>query len=211
MRQQAVVNFNQTIEQERAMKNLWKCISGLCVIVTSVGFTVANAQTVANGPYYATPSWDQTLPVATRFIVLSNFNSEAVLDRETGLVWERTPAVTPITRNSAVAHCFHRKTGGRMGWRLPQASELLSLIDPALIPDFVLPAPAALPSGHPFVNVAATFWSTSVLGAPFGPTDGGFLGVNTQFGIIQSSLPAAGGSVWRTWCVRSGSGESMAF
>ena len=30
------------------------------------------AQTTANGPYYATPSWDQTLPASTRFIVLSN-------------------------------------------------------------------------------------------------------------------------------------------
>jgi hypothetical protein len=51
----------------------------------------ASAQTVANGPYYATPSWDQTLPAATRFVVLSNMNAEAVLDRETGLVWRKTP------------------------------------------------------------------------------------------------------------------------
>src|ERR1044071_6059779 len=51
----------------------------------SLAATLARAQTTSAGPYYATPSWDQTLPVATRFIVLSNFNSEAVLDRETGL------------------------------------------------------------------------------------------------------------------------------
>ena len=53
--------------------------------------TPAHAQTTANGPYYAMPSWDQQLPASTRFIVLSNWNSEAVLDRETGLVWERAP------------------------------------------------------------------------------------------------------------------------
>ena len=51
----------------------------------------AAAQTTANGPYYAVPSWDQTLPAAQRFIVLANMNQEAVLDRETGLVWQRTP------------------------------------------------------------------------------------------------------------------------
>ena len=38
------------------------------------------------GPYYATPSWNQQLPAATRFIVLTNWASAAVLDRETGLV-----------------------------------------------------------------------------------------------------------------------------
>jgi PEP-CTERM motif len=56
----------------------------------------ARAQTTAVGPYYATPAWDQTLPCSApnncpRFIVLSNMNSEAVLDRESGLVWERSP------------------------------------------------------------------------------------------------------------------------
>jgi hypothetical protein len=40
------------------------------------------AQSTQNGPYYANPSWDQQLPDATRFIVLLNWNSEAVLDRE---------------------------------------------------------------------------------------------------------------------------------
>jgi hypothetical protein len=36
---------------------------------------------VSNGPYYATPSWDQTLPANTRFVVLSNFANAAMLDR----------------------------------------------------------------------------------------------------------------------------------
>jgi hypothetical protein len=46
------------------------------------GVPRAVAQTVAAGPYYATPSWDQTLACTAsatcpRFIVLSNFNNEA--------------------------------------------------------------------------------------------------------------------------------------
>ena len=54
----------------------------------------ASAQTTANGPYYGMPSWDQKLQcdsVSTcpRFLVLANWNSEAVLDRETGLVWAK--------------------------------------------------------------------------------------------------------------------------
>jgi hypothetical protein len=35
-----------------------------CIVVATLAFAAspANAQTTANGPYYATPSWDQTLP-----------------------------------------------------------------------------------------------------------------------------------------------------
>jgi hypothetical protein len=51
----------------------------------------ARAQTTAVGPYLATPARDQklqcdSLATCPRFVVLSNWNSEAVLDRETGLV-----------------------------------------------------------------------------------------------------------------------------
>src|ERR1051325_11151454 len=56
----------------------------------------SSAQTTSAGPYYATPSWDQKLAcdsaaTCPRFVVLANWNNDAVLDRETGLVWDRTP------------------------------------------------------------------------------------------------------------------------
>src|SRR5206468_5980589 len=44
-----------------------------------------------SGPYYATPSWDQKLVYFQRLICLTDWNNEAVLDRETGLVWQRSP------------------------------------------------------------------------------------------------------------------------
>ena len=69
----------------------------ICIALTLVLCSVrsADAQTASAGPYYATPSWDQT-PSSTRFVVLSNWNNEAVLDRETGLVWEKRRA-HPLT------------------------------------------------------------------------------------------------------------------
>ena len=121
--------------------------------------TCASAQTIVNGPYYATPSWDQTLPVAGRFLVLSNFNNDAVLDRETGLVWQRTPSTAPLAWLPAYDGCLRESTGGRKAWRLPSAPEVMSLFDP--VPASMSP----LPVGHPFNFPAAgtQLWtSTSV-------------------------------------------------
>src|SRR5215813_14310693 len=72
-------------------------IARIAILVIASAASTAFAQTTGNGPYYAEPSWDQTLPASTRFIVLSNFNSEAVLDRETGLVWQRRRVRTSST------------------------------------------------------------------------------------------------------------------
>ena len=73
------------------------------VVVGGIFLMAALAWAVtSNGPYYAMPAWDQKLPASTRFVVLLDWNSEAVLDRNTGLVWEKSPATTVLDRH------FHR-------------------------------------------------------------------------------------------------------
>jgi len=157
------------------------------------------------GPYYATPSWDQQLPASTRFVVLSNWASAAVLDRETGLVWERSPDIAGGPNNNGIyvwtvaqAHCNGLKTGGRLGWRLPTLQELASLVDPTV------PFPGiALPTGHPFSNVLQQlgYWSgtTDATNSGFawvvGFSEGGGVG-----GLLKSFASA------RAWCVRGGQG-----
>jgi hypothetical protein len=48
----------------------------------------------------------------------------AVLDRETGLVWEQTPDSTAFTWAAALDHCTMLLDGGKLGWRLPTDEEL---------------------------------------------------------------------------------------
>ena len=174
----------------------WRAFLAGSVVMALFG-SFAYAQTVSNGPYYATPSWDQTLPANTRFIVLSNMNSEAVLDRETGLVWERTPILNTATFQLADAFlCNGKNLGGRMGWRVPSLWELLTLVDKTQNP--------ALPAGHPFnLGDPPRFWTNTPLSVGFGAQtvwvvvfDGGFAGTTGPDGPR------------RAWCVRGPGGAA---
>ena len=123
---------------------------------------VAEPAAGQNGPYYPLPSWDQTLRAAKRFVLvmpIDGFGPQAVLDHETGLVWQRTPH-EPREFEWHVARrlCRTENTGGRQGWRLPSVEELSSLLD--LAPASSDPG---LPSGHPFElrETSPVFWSAS--------------------------------------------------
>jgi hypothetical protein len=66
-----------------------------------VVFPDGSAQTTASSP-----TWHQLLPPADRFVLV--MGDEAVLDRETGLVWERTPTKPgrPSTWHYAKVGCY---------------------------------------------------------------------------------------------------------
>ena len=90
-----------------------------------------------------------------RFVLLSSFNNEAVLDKKTGLVWEKSPERMTVTWNEARTTCVQRAIGGQKGWRLPSPSEMRSLVGPSVD----APGPN-LPPGHPFLNVqASSYWT----------------------------------------------------
>lgn len=83
-----------------------------------------------------------------------------VLDRETGLVWQRNVSSSySVSFYDAEAICHTDCTSGRYGWRLPTTEELMSLanIDPNS-PDHLFP-------GHPF-NIDVTgagYWTSTTL------------------------------------------------
>lgn len=173
---------------------------GLIVGFLSLGLLAGAALTTgpaqaasSNGPYYAEPAWDQKLDAATRFVVLTNWSSQAVLDRETGLVWEQSPQTAATTWTSARFVCTGKTTGGRKGWRLPSVHELASLVDPSV----AFPGPT-LPAGHPFTNVLSAFYWSATTDAE-DPADA--WGVNFNGGDVGSPGKTVSTQVW---CVRGG-------
>lgn len=137
-------------------------------------------------------SWSRALPAADRFAVLADFNDEAVLDRNTGLVWQRTPDDLGRSIFGASYYCLNTSIGGQKGWRLPNITELTSLVDPSVTTEPTLPA------GAPFeFNRHVFFWSGSMR---HGFTDLVW-SLNFRLGLVDDAEFALSLS---TWCVRGG-------
>lgn len=120
-------------------------------------------------------------------------DDQAVLDRETGLVWQRTPAGATATHwGSALSDCLNLSLGGRRGWRLPKVEELLSLIDPAQ-------TDPALPPAHPFLQVGGSaFWTASTSHNDTPNAIEVLTGTGQWFAEDKDS------PLNRVWCVRGG-------
>ena len=138
-------------------------------------------------------NWDNKITNAnSRFKVLSDFNGEAVFDKETGLVWEKSPAITTHLWDSARSECTGRTVGGRKGWRLPSVHELASLVDPN--------SGLGLPLGHPFLNVQSDrYWSATV--DALQPTTHAW---NVIFGPGPTNINMMTVLPHLVWCVRGG-------
>ncbi len=150
---------------------------------------------------YSTNSWSKKLPCDSqtncpRFEVLADFNNEAVLDKETGLVWEKAPRQGNTQDwNTAQSDCnLLVDVGGRQGWRLPTLQELTSLTFTDVSKGW------ALPGGHPFSNVRSDiYWSATTTAS------------NTSTAWFVWFGNGAGGGEPKTnrhyvWCVRGGQG-----
>jgi hypothetical protein len=93
-----------------------------------------------------------------RFVVLADFDDQAVLDRETQLVWARTPDATKRAWITALSACYNTQIGGRGGWRAPQMEEITTLVDRST-------SNPPIPAGHPFdlSNLTGDVWSATTV------------------------------------------------
>jgi hypothetical protein len=164
----------------------------LCALLLAYGTSfAAPAGKVATTMNDIPPAWSKTLQCDTtscpRFEVV--MNGTAVLDHETGLVWEQSPTVDLFTWDDAEYLCLNMvkinpagAIGNRWGWRLPTIQELSS----------VLP----LHAGHPFDNIqSAGYWSATTKD-------------RSPDQAWMANLGGSNASVWskahyfNVWCVR---------
>ena len=121
---------------------------------------------------------------------------DLVLDKETGLVWERFPNDTERTYAMTSIHAIQKILGNRLGWRVPTVEELASLLDPS--------TPDALPAGHPFINLQTGlnefYWTSSTY---VGDTAYAW-SVSLDLAYPSPTLKSASQFVW---CVRGGYGH----
>jgi hypothetical protein len=119
---------------------------------------VLAALTGAAGQNNHTLRWDTNNASNSRFTTAF---PGAVLDKNTGLVWEQAPGdtfrvwekVSPAPEG-AINYCVNKQVGGTRGWRLPSVAELASVQDPTLAAPFV---PASVFTGVQSTN----YWSAS--------------------------------------------------
>ena len=138
--------------------------------------------------------WDMNHPSASRFVKLAAFNNEAVLDKNTGLVWEQAPDFTERGWNEARIHCAQRTVGGTRGWRLPSIIELKSIEDPSLPAPFV---PTTI------FSIVPAFFLHSASSDANDPSR--VLDVKIPNGAVATSVKDNPGG---SWCVRGPMQES---
>jgi hypothetical protein len=166
------------------MKKLFSSLIAMVVVVVFVTATFA-----ASGN-----TWDKII-LKSRFLVLTDFGGAAVLDRETGLVWEQSPSTGASSWYGGQSHCNDLSVGSRKGWRLPVLQELASLVDPTQ-------SAPALPAGHPFSNVQSShYWS----GTSYALNTGHAWTVHFFVGGVNVFGKDGDGSTF-VWCVRGEQG-----
>lgn len=118
--------------------------------------------------------------------------TDTVLDRKTGLTWQRAPSSSQYNQSGAAAYCASLNLAGfSSGWRLPTRHELGSLVDRKV----ASPGPTIDKTAFPNTP-AARFWTSTIY--PPNPSPS-CPGVDFKTG---QDFPAALGELLYVRCVR---------
>ncbi|QWV94212.1 DUF1566 domain-containing protein [Geomonas oryzisoli] len=173
-------------------------VGAVIVFAVSLVFTPASGTAAEGGSQVSPPildnlppTWSRALPANLRFELV--LNGAAVLDKETGLVWQQSPYNSLWTYQGARAECNLIDVGGRMGWHLPTVEQLTSLIDRTST------SGKMVPDGHPFGLIWGRYpyWTASPYpGAPWAAY---------QVNFVTGEVAGAPMYMeYHVWCVRGG-------
>jgi hypothetical protein len=144
------------------------------------------------------PAWNTQINSPGRFTVLTQFNKEAIFDKETGLVWEKSPTPGAVDWETAYQSCLNKIVDNRKGWRLPTVQELASLID-------LTQSDPSLPDRHPFSNMQlGGYWSATTWA--YFPSDAWMVTFIAYVYGSGSVVPEQKLLDAHYWCVRGGQG-----
>jgi len=151
--------------------------------------------------------WDEKINGHHRFKVLRQFDGAAVLDKETGRVWEQSPSTDTFCWTAsascpgtglapdALSYCYQLQVGGRKGWRVPTIEELASLVDISQ----GSPTTPALPAGHPFNVLPTPHWSATSNASDASRAWAVGFATGNVFRVVKTASR-------EVWCVRGGQG-----
>lgn len=174
-----------------------------CTIVLLSANTYANQKVVViplnkDAESESDDSWSRLIDDSSRFELV--MNDEAVLDRETGLVWDRNPGTSTSVWQAAPEYCYKRAVGQRYGWRLPTVAELASLVDNSN-------SSPALPTNHSFQNIQTSngldrYWT--ITSVAFNPDYAFYVSFYGTGNINYEEKVLSGDPKYYRWCVRGG-------
>lgn len=125
--------------------------TGQTTCYTAAGAVTACATTGQDGDHLAGVAWPNP-----RFTVGTGATAACVTDNLTGLLWVRSPSVTPDTWANALASANNLTLCGFSDWRLPNINELESLVNSEVANQ------ATFLNAQGFTDVQANnYWSSS--------------------------------------------------
>jgi hypothetical protein len=133
-----------------------------------------------------TQAWSGQLPPSRRFTLV--LEDAAVLDNETGLVWQRQHSAVAYGWVAVHTPCANVVVGRRLGWRAPTLAELTSVLEHN-------GSIRQLPTGHPFlISSPGTYWTLTMR-----PDGQHYI---TSLPDVDIALTGDEVTARRVWCVR---------
>ena len=134
-------------------------LSSLMIVVLFAVITMAANKVVVIPLFKDAPLLEPVAPVTADSPVDSHYviNAETVIDKVTGLEWQRLTEDVVRAWDQAVDYCFSLELDDHDDWRLPEAKELSSIVDYGAYLPAINTTAFPLPSSYSTWN----FWAKS--------------------------------------------------